>query len=179
MDFNDVINNRREITSFLDQSISNEKLESILEAAWLAPTGNNLPSREFIVVKDKEVLLNLSRTTPYVPWLKEANCAVVITGRPEISKYWIQDGSIAAGYIWLSAVNAEIGCAFGAVFNAMDEKESGEREAFVKEELHIPKDRRVLAILGLGYAKDKPNKKKLPKKTEMIHYETFEKVNNS
>lgn len=173
MDFNDVVHNRREITSFLDQCISNNELENIIDAAWLAPTGNNLPSREFIVVKDKEVLINLSRTTPYVPWLKEANCAIVITGRPEISKYWIQDGSIAAGYIWLAAVNEGIGCAFGAVFNAMDEKESVEREAFVKEELHIPKDRRVLAILGMGYAKEKPNKKKLSGKTEIIHYGSF------
>jgi nitroreductase len=173
MEFNHLVSNRREITSFLDQSIPNEIIEKILETAWLAPTGNNLPSREFIVVKDQRMLNYLSNTTPYVPWLKEANCAIVITGRPTISKYWIQDSSIASGYLWLAAVDNGLGCAFGAVFNAVDEVESEQRETYVKEALHIPKDRRVLAILGLGYEKQKPNKKELPDKSEIIYYGTF------
>lgn len=165
---------RREITSFLNQPIPSEKIEEILESAWLAPTGNNLPSREFTVVNDRGMLDHLSETTPYVPWLKEANYAIVITSRPTISKYWIQDSSIASGYIWLAAVNTGLGCAFGAVFNATDEVESEQREMYVRDALNIPNDRRVLAILGLGYAKEKPKKKDLPNKKEIIHYGLFD-----
>jgi nitroreductase len=177
MEFNKVVSNRREITSFLDKTIPKEKIEGILETAWLAPTGNNLPSREFIVVNERGMLDHLSNTTPYVPWLKEANYAIVITGRPTVSKYWIQDASIASGYIWLSAVNSGLGCAFGAVFNSTDEVESAERENYVREALKIPNDRRVLAILGVGYAKEKPYKKELPSKNEMIHFGSFSNAN--
>ncbi|WP_299095798.1 nitroreductase family protein [uncultured Metabacillus sp.] len=173
MDFNQVVSNRREITSFSNQSIPKETIEEILEVAWLSPTGNNLPSREFIVVNDRGMLDHLANTTPYMPWLKEATYAIVITGRPTVSKYWIQDSSIASGYIWLAAVNAGLGCAFGAVFNAADEVESEQRETYVRNALNIPNDRRVLAILGLGYGKDQPNKKELVKKNEIIYYHTF------
>ena len=100
------------------------------------------------------MLDHLANTIPYVQWLKQANYAIVITGRPSISKYWLQDSSIASEFIWLAAVNAGLGCAFGAVFNDVDEIESKQRETYVKEALNIPDDRRVLAILGLGYAKE-------------------------
>lgn len=173
MEFNDVVRSRRETTSFLNQRISDEIIEEILETTWLAPTGNNLPSREFIVVNERMMLDHLANTTPYVQWLKQANYAIVITARPIISKYWLQDSSIASGYIWLAAVNAGLGCAYGAVFNAVDEIESKQRETYVKEALNIPDDRRVLVILGLGYAKEKPNKKDLPNKNEIIYYHSF------
>ncbi|MGN7941596.1 nitroreductase family protein [Virgibacillus sp. 6R] len=173
MEFNEVVANRREITSFLTKPIPYDVLERILSSAYLAPTGNNLPSREFIVVNDKEMLQTLSKTTPYVSWLNEASFAIVITGRPDVSKYWIQDSSIASSFIWLSAVNEGIGCAFGAVLNTTDEKESEQRETYVKEALAIPSNRRVLAILGLGYPNEKPKEKVLPEMSEIIYYGKF------
>ncbi|KKI91998.1 nitroreductase [Bacillus sp. SA1-12] len=178
MEFIHVVNNRREISSFTEQSIPKEIIEEILEVAWLSPTGNNLPSREFIVVKDRVMLDHLANTTPYMPWLKEANAGIVITGRLSVGKYWIQDSSIASGYIWLAAVNAGLGCAFGAVFNAVDEVESEQREAYVRNALNIPKDRRVLTILGLGYAKEKPNKKDMISKNEIIYFDSFRSKND-
>jgi hypothetical protein len=71
-------------------------------------------------------------------------------------------------------VDAGLGCAFGAVFNATDEVESEQREMYVRDALNIPNDRRVMAILGLGYGKEKPKKKDLPNKKEIIHYGLFD-----
>ncbi|MGO4886326.1 nitroreductase family protein [Anaerobacillus sp. MEB173] len=174
MEFNQVVSNRREITSFSNRPIPSEVLDSIVEVAILAPTGNNLPSREFIVVQERKMLDHLSEATPYVKWLKESQAAIVITGRPNISKYWLQDGSISSGYIWLSAVNEGVGCAFGAILNTTDNEESEQREGYVRDALTIPKDRRILAILGLGYVKENPKKKQMIPKNELVHYETFE-----
>ncbi|MDQ0232553.1 nitroreductase family protein [Metabacillus malikii] len=174
MEFYEVIEKRREITSFLEKEISDEVMEKIINAAYLAPTGNNLPSREFISIRNKEMLTKLSEATPYVKWLNKANRAIVITGRPTISKYWIQDASIASSFIWLAAVNEGVGCAFGAIVNTMDNVESYQRESFVREALSIPEDRRVLAILGLGYANEKPLSKEMLKKSDIIFTEKFE-----
>lgn len=41
----DVIKSRREITKFEERKILDEVMEEILDAAYYAPTGNNLLSR--------------------------------------------------------------------------------------------------------------------------------------
>ncbi|RBW68174.1 nitroreductase family protein [Bacillus taeanensis] len=169
----DAIQKRREITRFSEKEIPKETLESVVEAAFLAPSGNHLPSREFIVVTKRDMLDHLADATPFVPWLKEAAAAIVVTGRPTVSKYWLQDASIAAGYVWLTAVDLELGAAFGAIYHAEDQSESEKRESFVRKALNISDDRKVVAILGLGYPEKQPDKKKQFPREEIIHYEKF------
>lgn len=173
MDVIQAIQGRREITSFTDKTIPKEELEKVVEAGYLAPTGNNLPSREFIVVTKREVLDQLADTTPFMPWLKEATGAIVITGRPSVSKYWIQDASIASGFMWLRATELGLGVGFGAVYHHEDAAESERRENWVKDRLHLPSDRRIIAILGFGYTKQPPKEKVLPAKNEIIYYNSY------
>jgi nitroreductase len=174
MDVIKAINERREITSFKDSTIPAEILENILEAGYLAPTGNNLPSRELTLITEKETLNQLAKTTPFMPWLEEAPAAIVVTGRPSISKYWIQDASISTGFMWLRATEVGIGVGFGAVYHHEDAEESGKREEWVRNTLNLPFNRRVVAILGLGYAKQFPKAKTLPNREEIIRYERFQ-----
>ncbi|MDQ0215991.1 nitroreductase [Oikeobacillus pervagus] len=169
----EAIQSRREITQFLRKEISNDILEKVVEAAYYSPTGNNLPSREFIVVTNKQKLNELSKATPFVPWLENSAAAIVITGQPGISKYWLQDASIASGYIWLTAVSLGLGAAFGAIYHSEDQVESKKREDIVREALSIPEDRRIMAILGLGYPKEQPKPKKMLSKNDIVFYENF------
>lgn len=173
MDVLTAIRRRREITRFLPEPIEPETLEAVLEAAYLSPTGNHLPSREFIVVTDKAMLARLSRTTPYMPWLKEAAAGLVVTGRPDVSKYWLHDASIACGYIWLASVHLGLGAAFGAVYHAEDAIESERRENFVRQALSVPGDRRIVAIMGLGYPAQTPPPKTPMPREDIIFYERF------
>lgn len=173
MDVLEAIQQRREITQYQDREIPAEILEKVLDAAYLSPSGNNLPSREFILVTDRDKLVHLSHSTPFVPWLKLAAAAVTVTGRPDVSKYWLQDASIACGFIWLAAVELGLGAAFGAIYHAEDAKESAIRENIVRETLLIPDDRRVVAILGLGYPDQSPPPKKHVSRDSLVHYEQF------
>lgn len=173
MDVIEAIRTRREMIRFKDKPVPNEILENILEAGYLAPTGNNLPSRELILVTNKEILDTLEKTTPYMKWLKEASAAIVITGRPDISKYWIQDGSISSSFMWLRAAELEVGVGFGSVYNYEDTQESAKREQWVRDALNIPEDRRILVILGIGFPEEKPKAKKLPAREEIIYYEKW------
>lgn len=167
------IQKRREITDYQNKMISNQELNQILDAGYLSPTGNNLPSKEFVLVTSKQMLNHLSKTTPYVSWLSNAPAAIVVLGRPDISKYWLQDSSIACGFIWLTAVELGIGAAFGAVYHAEDAEESKHRENHVRHALDVPEERRVVAILGLGYPEKEPVAKKLLPRESMVHYEKF------
>lgn len=173
MNVMDAIQKRREITRFQNKPIHKEALETLLNAGYLAPAGNNLPSREFILVTERDVLEHLSQATPFVPWLRGSAAAIVITGRPDISKYWLQDASIASAFIWLSVVDLQLGAAFGAIYHAEDAEESKKREDFVRDRLLIPNDRRVIAILGLGYPEEEPSGKTLPPRQSIVYYEEF------
>jgi nitroreductase len=175
MNVMEAIQNRREITDFQDKKVPTEDLEQILNAGYLAPMGNNLPSKEMVLVTNREMLLHLSQTTPFVPWLSTATAAIVVLGRPDVSKYWLQDTSIACGFIWLEAVELGVGSAFGAIYHAEDAEESNRREDYVRKALGVPADRRVVAILGLGYPAKVPEAKKLLPRETIVHYESFKR----
>jgi len=173
MNVMDAIQKRREITRFLNKPIHKEELETLLNAGYLAPAGNNLPSREFILVTEQDVLQHLSQATPFVPWLRSSAAAIVITGRPDISKYWLQDASIASAFIWLAAADLGLGAAFGAIYHAEDAVESKKREDYVRDALLISNDRSIIAILGLGYPEQEPPAKELPQRQSIVYYEKF------
>lgn len=173
MDVFETIEKRREVTSFKEKAISKSDLERILDAGYLSPSGNNLPSREFVLVTNRKQLVHLSNATPFMPWLKEAAAGVVVTGRPDISKYWLQDASIACGFMWLAAVELNLGAAFGAIYHAQDEEESMRREDYVRKTLSIPADRKIIAVLGFGYPEHQPPKKTLLPREDIVRYETF------
>ena len=143
----------------------------MLDAGYLAPSGNN--SREFILVTDRDKLDPLSNTTPFMPWLKQAQAGIVVTGRPDVSKYWLQDASIACAFMWLEAVDLGLGGGCGAGYDGRGGEESTHRESFVRDGLSIPTDRQVVAILGFGYPKEIPETKKLLRREDIVRYDTF------
>lgn len=173
MDVLSAIETRREITRFKPDPLPREAIDTIVRSLYLSPSGNNLPSREFILVTRKETLQQLTPTTPYMKWLEHAAAAVVIAGSPKVSKYWLQDASIAGGYAWLSAVSIGLGAAWGAIYHSEDEAESKRREQFVRERLGIPAEYRVVAVLGFGYPAEQPAKKEMYPVEQVLHNESF------
>ncbi|WP_019636784.1 nitroreductase family protein [Paenibacillus fonticola] len=173
MDVLSSIEQRREITQFKDTAISQDILDKLIRSLYLAPSGNNLPSREFILVTKRGMLEQLSTTTPYMKWLAGAGAGVVITGNPGLSKYWLQDASIAGGFLWLTAVSYGLGAAWGAVYHSEDMAESVQRESHVRSLLHIPEDMRVVAVIGLGYPAAAPEPKKSEPLQAVFHQESY------
>jgi len=175
MDVFQAIQERREITKFTDQTISGDVLRKISDAGFYAPSGNNLPSKRLVVVRKRDSLDRLAETTPYMKWLKGAQAAIAMIGIPAESKYWLQDGSIAAAFIWLQAVEEGLGAAFGAVYHAEDEQESIQRENHVRGILELPESDRVIAVLGLGYPSEIPDTKKHLPKEDIVYNEKYSK----
>lgn len=173
MDVLSAIQKRREITQFKPEPLPDDVQKQLIQAAYLAPSGNNLPSREFIVVTDREKLNALATTTPYMKWLETAAAAVVIVSDQQLSKYWLQDASIAGGFLWLTAVSLGLGAAWGAVYHAEDAAESAKRETYAREQLGIPEHLRVVAILGLGYPAVEPGPKEMYPVERVLHRERY------
>ena len=176
MDVFKAIQVRREITKFeVSKPIPEDVLEKVIDAGVFAPTGNNLPSKNLIVVQDRDMLDQLADTTPYMKWLKEAQAGIVVTGKPSVSKYWLQDASFACAFIWLEAIEVGLGSAFGAVYHSEDEEESQMREGYVSNLINIPEEQRIVAVLGLGYPAMTPDPKKHVPREEVVFYEKFGK----
>ncbi|MFJ7935975.1 nitroreductase [Sporosarcina sp. NPDC096371] len=110
-------------------------------------------------------------------WMSTAQAAIVVTGRPEVSKYWLQNASIATAFMWLVAADLHLGIGFGAVYHSEDAGESRIRESYVREVLNIPSDRRIVAILGLGFPVEKPKAKKMLERSDTVFYESYQGEN--
>lgn len=172
----EAIERRREISRFRPEPIPEETIQTLLHALHLAPSGNNSISREFVIVRDRTRLDALANTTPYMAWLREAAMGVVIVADPAASKYWLQDATLAGGFLWLAAVEQGLGMAWGAVYHSEDAAESTRRENYARGLLAIPATKRVVAILGIGYPAVEPPPKKLHPKSAVLHLESYESV---
>ncbi len=167
------IEQRREITQFKKESLPQEVLDQLVKALYLAPAGNNLPSREYVLVTDRSKLEQLSATTPYMKWLMHAGAGVAIIGNESLSKYWLQDASIAGAFLWLTATSLGLGAAWGAVYHSEDTEESRRREDYVRSLLGVPESMRVVAVIGVGYSAVHPEPKEMYPLERVLHRELF------
>lgn len=164
-----IIKARREITRFDPRPVPKEHVTALVEAGYWSVSGNNLPSREFIVVDDRPTLDALAQATPFVPWLNRAPLAIVIVGNPHESKYWLQDATIATSNIWLVATDLGLGAAWGAIHHSEDAAECARREQIVREAIAVPPELRPVSILGIGYAAAPAGRKDMYPLSRVVH----------
>ena len=147
----DLLYSRRSIRKYTDQSVENEKIERLIEAALLSPTSRNREAWEFVVVTDKTALKQLSTSKPgSAAMLVEAPLAIVVCGNPQDSDVWVEDCSIAAIIIQLAAHDLGLGSCWIQLRGRMyDEKKSSSE--YVKESLKLPAHLEVECIISLGY----------------------------
>ena len=69
MEVQEALLNRRSIRKYKDQKISKENLDKILKAAMYAPSAMNLQAWRFIVIDDKEILVDTIKSISYAELL--------------------------------------------------------------------------------------------------------------
>jgi len=77
MEFSDVIKSRTSIRNYIDKEVEEEKIKYVLECARWAPSWVNKQCWRFIVVRDKETIKALSKTSIINRWLKTAPVVIV------------------------------------------------------------------------------------------------------
>ena len=109
---NAVINSlkeRRSVRSFSDKQITDEELNTVLEAGTYAPTGRNLQAPLIVAVRSKETVKKLSELNAAVmgsdgdPFYG-APCVVVVFADRNVHTY-LEDGSLVMGNL-LNAAHA-------------------------------------------------------------------------
>lgn len=154
-DFNTLLINRRSYRKYLDEPLSGDAVQLILEAALLSPTSKNKHSWEFVVVEDKEMLTKLSNCKSHsATFVADAALAIVVLGNPLETDAWIEDASIAAVNMQLQAEELGMGSCWVQVRNRefSETITSGE---YINDLLDIPMPMEVLCIIPFGN-KEKP-----------------------
>jgi nitroreductase len=167
MGFIELINKRYSVRAYKSTAVEDEKLQTILEAARLAPTAcNRQPFKIIIIHTDgkKEQLLSIYRSE----WFVQAPIILCICGisesawvRKDGRKYLDVDVTIAMDYITLAATDLGLGTCFIAAFDAEN----------ARRVLTIPEGIEPILFTPLGYPADNPGIKKRKELDELITYE--------
>jgi len=173
-DLLDLLKTRRSIRKYKNKEIEKNLLEQILKAGLLAPSSRSRRPWEFITVTDKQKLKALSGCREGSSYfLANAAAAVVIVADPAKCDVWVEDCSIAAIIMQLTAHSMGLGSCWMQVrerFTVNQEKV----EDFVKRTLDIPENYHVECILTFGYPDEEKRAygdKDLP--YDKLHWEKF------
>lgn len=150
----DLLYKRRSIRKYKDTSVEKEKIDKIIEAALLSPSGRNRKPWEFVVVDNKELLekLALSKETG-ATFIGDAPLAIVVFGDEELAETWIEDTSISLTIIQLISETLGLGSCWVQV-RGRKTKDGQDSEVFVKELLNIKNNLKLEAIVAIGYANE-------------------------
>lgn len=150
-----LLRKRRSIRKFTADKIPTEAIETIVEAALRSPSSRGLNPWEFILVDDPEILRKLSGSKQHgAEFLASAPFAIVVCADSTRSDVWIEDCSIAAIIIQLTALSLGLGSCWAQIRNRMNAsgKSAG---SCIQELLSLPDEVVVEAVIGIGYPAEK------------------------
>lgn len=164
MDILGVFKARKSIRKFKEKVISDSDIEDIIKAASLAPTARNVQPWEFVVVKDRNRLIELaSIVSPNGAFIKGAGACIGVFCQN--TKYYLEDGCAATTQALLCAASLNL----GSCWVAGDKKDYCEK---VKDFFGVPEEFKLISLLALGEPDESPNPAKRDVRA-MTHKERF------
>ena len=177
--FLELVQHRQSDRAYLDKPVETEKINRILEAARLAPSACNSQPWKFIVVTDPEKrlliadataskLLSMNHFTKQAPVQlvvieESGNFNSSVGGWAKDKHFPHIDLGIVAAHISLAAQDEGLG---SCIIGWCDEKK-------VKKTLDIPKNKRVMLVILLGYSAQTLREKKRKSKEEIVSYDKY------
>ena len=147
------IQTRRSVRKYTEQSIDEEKLDTILRAGMASPTAGNSQSWRFVVVDDKKLLASIASLSPYAAMAASAPMAVVVCADLKAEKYpgfWVQDCAAAMQNMLLAVHVLGLG---GVWCGIHPDKE---REAAFAHAFNLPGHYAVFGLMVFGHPVDTP-----------------------
>jgi nitroreductase len=173
MNFLELAKKRYAVRNFQSKKVETEKLNLILEAGRVAPTGANMQPQELIVVQENSGLEKVNKAAN----IYGAPLAIIVCGNK--NSVWRRsfdgkdlidiDTSIVTDHMMLEATDLGLGTIWICKF----------KPDVVRSEFVLPEHIDPISILGIGYAAGKtasPDRHNLLRKPleEIVSYETFQ-----
>jgi nitroreductase len=168
MEYSELIAARYSVRAYRPDSVEDEKLQAVLEAARLAPTAANRQPIQLVVMhtagREEEIRKIYRRT-----WFVQAPLVIAICAIS--SQAWVResdrfnarliDAAIVADHLILAATNLGLGTCWVAAFNV---------EA-ARSVLHLPAEVEPVIFTPLGYPADLPGLKTRKPLADLVHHE--------
>lgn len=145
MDVMEAIAARRSVRAYESTPVPDDALIKVLEAGRIAPSASNYQPWHFIIVRDPALRKGLSKGR-WAGFLKDTPVVIVGCGNKKVAERWHRvDTTIALENMVLAATGEGLGTCWIGSFD----------EADVKDLLKVPDEWAVVAMLALGYPKEK------------------------
>lgn len=164
---------RRSIRLFTNQPVSEEEVQTLIDAARHAPSAGDIQPWEFIIVKKAEIKHKLVVAALNQTFIGQAPIVVVVCanldasgsgyGSRGVALYCIQDTAAATQNILLAAYSMGLGTCWVGAF----------QEEEVKDALGLPEGIRPVAIIPVGHGAGSRPKHPRRALNEIIHHEKY------
>ena len=148
MEVQEALLNRRSIRKYKYQKINNKDIDKILKAAMYAPSAMNTQAWQFIVIDNREVLIETINSIPYAEMLRQSAVAILVCGDSSIEKnesWLLQNCSAVTQNILLSAYGLGIGSCWIGI-QGMEEIVRN-----IKQQFNLPDNVMPASLVSLGY----------------------------
>ena len=170
MDLYEAIKSRYSVRSYLNKPVEQEKLDRILDAARLAPSGSNRQPWKFVVVRDAETRKKLVPACSSQEFVGQA--PVVIAGVGLMPDRMMSCGvpgdpvdvAIALEHVALAATAEGLGTCWIGSFH----------QDQVRKVLDVPANSKVVEVMTLGYPADHPQPKTRKPMKELVCYDRWQ-----
>lgn len=163
----DMLKSRRSIRKFQNKEVEKEKIDMILKSALLSPSSRSIRPCQFIAVTDASLIQKLSLCRePVSRFLADAPLTIAVIADHSSSDAWIEDASIAATMIQLTAQDLALGSCWIQVRERFH-TEQETAEEYIKEVLEIPEQYCVECMIAIGY----PGEEKKPYNENALPYQ--------
>jgi nitroreductase len=145
----EAIRSRRNVRSFDDRPIPEDHLGEILEAGRRAPSSQNWQPWDFVVVTDRERLVELSRTWQGAGHVAHSAATVALVAAPPEER---RRGTLYydLGQATMSIMLAAAGLGIGSCHSAVGDQD------LARQILGLPPDKFCAYMISLGYPADRP-----------------------
>lgn len=149
---------RRSVRKYQETQISNDLLDTVLEAGLYAPSGMNTQGVRLVAVRDKatrDLLAKLNAavmgrdTDPFYG----APCVIVVLADPDLYGGWVEDGALALGNMMNAAQALGLGSCW--IHRARQVFDSPEGKELLKR-WGLPENLRGVGNCILGYPAEAP-----------------------
>jgi nitroreductase len=146
----DAIRARRNVRNCTPKAVSDEGLDRILEAGWLAPSASNRQRRDFMIVSDREQLTELSTVWQGARHIAGAAAAIaLIVPQPADDRTRLLDQyDLGQATYAMTVAAADLGIGTG--------HSSVGDQTKARAILGVPDTHLVSFLLGVGYPADRP-----------------------
>jgi nitroreductase len=171
----ELLRKRRTIRKFKADEISQEKLETLLDAASVAPSRLDARPLHYLVIHDTATKAKLAGALRVRPYLEQAPVVIAVCGDGRVSPTWELDASAATENMLLAAVSLGLGAAW------VGSKGSTLWDATTKvlrETTAVPPNIDVVSLVCVGYPAEekRPYEPGEKRDAARVHYDHWNKL---